>query len=70
MNSINDKSLSNQNPKSEIENLMKRKFNQWKLDEIILEDFDGSEYYLTSYYKCRKILGVGGFAYVLEAFDE
>lgn len=46
MNSINDESSPNLIPKGEIENQMKWKFNQWKIDEIILEDFDGSEYYL------------------------
>ena len=70
LSSINDEASPNWIPKNELQNLMQWKFNQWDLDEMIVEDFDGSEYYLKSFYNCRRILGVGGFAFVAEAFDE
>jgi hypothetical protein len=49
--------------------MMKKKFSSQNIDEIILEDFDGTEYKLDALYNCKKIIGVGGFGFVVEAMD-
>jgi len=33
----------------------------------MIEEFDGTFFSLKGYYNCSKIIGVGGFAFVVEA---
>lgn len=48
---------------------MAKKFKQNTLEEIQIENFDGSTFFLKTVYHCTWVIGVGGFGFVVEAFD-